>query len=145
MRRENLLDDDVARFPRPAGRALQAPGVLQRIEQDIDVIHAQTINASVLDQAQQAAMRFVEQVDAFHAQTAQGVDVEEAAVVDLVRRNPPIRQSVGLGVEQPPQRPPAIRHSGLTSKCAQRGLHFLGDRGLLAHRGCELLRQFVGA
>ena len=47
----------------------------------------------------------VEQLGQLHAQPGEIVDVEKAAVVDLLRRDPPIGDAVGLGFEQPVQAP----------------------------------------
>ena len=51
-------------------------------------------------QLEDAAVRRLEHLRLLHADGRQLVDVEEAAVVDLVGRHPPEGQPVGLGVEQ---------------------------------------------
>ena len=109
---ENLLGDHVQR---PAARApLDAPGggrdvlqhveVLRGIEQPVGMIDADAGDPFLAQQARQQLVNRLEHRRVFDAQAGQRVDVEEAAVVDLVRRGPPVRQPVRLLLEQLVQR-----------------------------------------
>src|SRR5581483_4629439 len=57
-----------------------------------------------------------------HAQCRKIVDVEEAAVIDLVRGNAPVREPVGLILEQPMQGIEGRRVAGRAVEIAHRGL-----------------------
>ena len=67
---------------------------------------------STLPSAQQPQDQLVrggEDLRLLHAQGGQFVDVEEAAVVDLVGGDPPVRQAIGLLVEQVVEQVEAVR------------------------------------
>ena len=110
--RQNLLGDDVQRDarlaslrrPRLGGQILQHLEVPRRIEQAVGMIDADAGDAPFADQPRQQLVDGAKDVGILDAQPGQRVDVEEPAVVDLVRRRPPVREPVGLLLEQIVQR-----------------------------------------
>ena len=86
MRRQDFLDHqvEVAAAVTRGEAALQAAQVCLGIEQAIDMIDAQAVDHAVLDQTQHALVRVIEHFRQLDAQARQIVDVEEAAVVDIV-------------------------------------------------------------
>ena len=91
---------------------LQARDVVDRIEQPVGMIDAEAGDLAFADQPQNQAVRGLEDLRIFHAHAGQLVHVEEAAVVDLVRRRPPVGQPIGLLVEQRVQPIEAARIAG---------------------------------
>ena len=64
------------------------------------------------DQLEDEAVHLVEDRRVFHPQRGELVDVEEAAVVDFLGRDAPVRQAVRLLVQQPIERVEAARLAG---------------------------------
>ncbi len=81
-------------------RLLQAAEVFRRIVQAVGVVDAQPLDLPLVHQPQNQPMRLLEDVGVLHADGRQLVDVEESAIIDLVRRHAPIGQTVGLFREQ---------------------------------------------
>src|SRR5512143_2565890 len=52
------------------------------------------------DEPQDEPVRLVEDAFVLHPDGGEAVDVEEAAVVDLLSRHAPVRQAIGLRVEE---------------------------------------------
>ena len=67
------------------------------------------VDPALADVPEHGLVRAVEDVGQLDPQARQGVHVEEAAVVDVARRHPPMGQPVGLRLQQPVQRPEAVR------------------------------------
>ena len=124
VRRQDLFDRHVERLPsaarpRTAARRqqiahvrLQARDVVDRIDQAVGMIDAQAGHLAFADQPQNQAVRGLEHRRIFHAHAGQLVHVEEAPVVDFVRRRPPVGQPVVLLVEQRVQPIEAARIAG---------------------------------
>ena len=77
---------------------------------------------AALDHAEDQPVRRLEQLRQFDAQPGEIVDVEKAAIVDLLGRDAPERDPVGLFFEQPMQPAEAVRTAGLPGECPHRGL-----------------------
>ena len=80
--------------------ALQTLQILFGVEQAVGMVDAQAVDLALAQEAEDQLVRRVEDLRPFHAQGGQLVDVEEAAIVDLVGGDAPERQAIGLGVEQ---------------------------------------------
>jgi hypothetical protein len=52
------------------------------------------------DQLQQQRVGIGKDARIFHAQAGEIVDVEKAPVIDLIERRPPVREAIGLHLEQ---------------------------------------------
>ena len=87
--------------------------VLGRIVEPVGVIDPQPVDLALGQQPQDQAVCGLEDLLALHAQGGQVVDVEEAAVVDLVGRDPPVGQAIALMLEQVVQQVEAVRVAGL--------------------------------
>ena len=70
------------------------------MEQAVGMVHADTRNLAVADQFPQQRMRRFEDIRDLDPDAREGVDVEEPAVVDLVRGRSPVRKPIGLRFEQ---------------------------------------------
>ena len=104
-RRPQLVPGESARLRPGAGpledvRVLQQPEIAAGIGEPVRVIDAEPVDLAFRQQAQRQPVRLLEHVGVFHPHRGEGVDVEEAAVVDLLRRDAPMRQAVSLRVEQ---------------------------------------------
>ena len=64
------------------------------------------------DEPQDQPVGRLEDTRILHPEAAKLVDVEEAPIVDLVERRPPVRQAVRLRLEQRMQPVEARRHAG---------------------------------
>src|SRR5690625_1050374 len=67
------------------------------------MIDPQALDFSLLHQSQYQLMRGLEHPRIFHAQRGQIMNIEETAVVDLIRRRLPMRQTISLLLQQPVQ------------------------------------------
>ncbi len=95
--REDLLGEDVEIA---AAEILQHREIARRIEEAVRVIDSHRLHAAVLQQLRQQLVGRGKDLRVLDAQPRELVDVEEAPVVDLVRRGAPVRQPVGLRFEQ---------------------------------------------
>ncbi len=93
---ENLLDVNRG----IAGRLPQSLQVGRRVAQAVDVVDAQPVDASVLDETEDETVHVVEHGFVLDAQADEAVDVEEAPVVDLPRGRFPVDEPVMLPLEQ---------------------------------------------
>ncbi len=117
--------------------ALQPFEVLPRVVQPVGVVDAQAVDLALAEQAEDQVVRGVEDFLPLHAQRRQLVDVEKAAVVDLVGGHAPERQAVGLGVEQPVQQ---VEARGVALLAVEQGnvpLDKFADRPALRGQGGE--------
>ncbi len=64
------------------------------------MIDPQTGHCPGRDQLEQKPVRFVEDLRQFHPDRRQVVNVEEAPVVDLLRRDPPEGEAISLVAEE---------------------------------------------
>ena len=96
VRRQDLLDD---RVEVAAARLLEPTEVFARIEQAVGMIDADAADLAVAEETQDQLMRRIEDVLALHAEGGQLVDVEEPAVVDLLRGDAPKSEPIRLVVE----------------------------------------------
>src|SRR6185437_1317015 len=92
--RDAVLRERYSRFgaiyARGRVKQLQADEILPRIEHAVAVIDTNARNHSLGQQAAQHAMCSSEDARVFHAQADQVVNIEEAAVVDLLSGNSPM-------------------------------------------------------
>ena len=79
---------------------LEALEILRRVVKAVGMVDPQAVDLTLGQPAQDQLMRRLENVLALHVQRRQIVDVEKAAVIDLVRSHPPVRQAVALLLEQ---------------------------------------------
>ena len=90
--------------PRQSGAlrigVLQAREVLRRVEQPVGVVDAQPVHLARRAQLQGQGVRGLEHLLVLRAQRGKLVDVEKAAVVDLVGGDAPVREPVSLRLEQ---------------------------------------------
>ena len=79
---------------------LQLAEVVRRVPEAVRVVDAQAGHLSLGEQPEDEFVRRAEDLGLLDADRRQVVDVEEAAVVDLLRRDAPEGRAVGLRVEQ---------------------------------------------
>ncbi len=80
------------------------------------MIDAQSVHFALGDELEHQSVRRLEHRLVLHAQRRQIVDFEEAPVVDLVRRHAPVREPIGLGLEQAVQRLEALGIARLSAE-----------------------------
>ena len=96
-----LLYQRVHRLPRsPDDRAVQAFEVGSGVPEAVGVVDAQPADRAVLDQTQDETVSSIEDACVLDPDASQVVDGEEAPVVDLIARNPPVREPVSLRLKQ---------------------------------------------
>ncbi len=93
---EDLLDHD----PRAAGLGREALEIRARVEEPVDVVEAKPVDRSLAEETKHELVRRGEHLRILHAKRGEVVDVEEAAVVDLVERGSPVRETIGLCLEE---------------------------------------------
>ena len=104
------LVDGPAQGPQVA--PLQPPQVFHRVVQAVDVIDPQAVHVAADQQVEHKLVASVEDLGILHADGRQVVDVEEAAIVDLVGGRLPVREPIDLGVEQLVEAVEAVRVAG---------------------------------
>ena len=99
---KNLFDEhrNVGARQHLLDRGIQSIEIVARVSQAIDVVYSKTVELCVLHPLDDAAVRRAEDGGILHAQRDELVDVEEAAVVDLVRGAAPEDERVDLRVEE---------------------------------------------
>ena len=105
---EDLLDAD----PRAWREGSEPGAVAGRVGHAVDVIDAQAVDQAVPDQLTDDAVGGVEDLGVLGPQGDQRVDIQEAAVVELVGRDLPAGEAVGLRVEEGVQRDGIVRQPG---------------------------------
>ena len=126
-----------------AGAPAQRRAILRRVEQPVDMVDAQPLHLPAFDHAEDQPVRRLEQLRQFDAQPGEVVDVEKPAIVDLLGRDAPEREPVGLFLEQKMQPAEAVRIAGLPGDRPHRGL----QRRCRLRIGCrlgQLMLQFGG-
>ena len=98
--REDLLHHD----PWADEGLVQPLQILARIGQPIGMVDAQAIDAAALGEPADQAVRRLEHRAVLDADAGEVGDLEEAPVVDLVRRHAPVGEPVVLALEQAMQR-----------------------------------------
>jgi hypothetical protein len=83
---------------------LQLHQIGLRIAQPVRVVDPQPREQAFLQPLQHLAVRGREHLGSLHAQARERVDVEEAAVVDVVAGHAPVGQPIGLRGDQLRQR-----------------------------------------
>ena len=76
------------------------------------MVDAQAVDAALAHEAEDRLVRAGEDLGFLDAQPGEAVDVEEAAIVDVARRDAPMGEPVGLRLEDAMQRPEALRDAG---------------------------------
>ncbi len=79
---------------------LERGEILARVIQTVRVVDAHAGDLFLCEQLPEELVGGLEDLRQFHADGGQRVDVEKAAVVDLLRRHAPIAQAVGLRVDE---------------------------------------------
>ena len=79
---------------------LEPAEVGRGVVESVGVVDAQAVDLALGHQPKHQGVRGLEDIFALHRQRGQVVDVEEPAVVDLVRANPPVRKAIALVLEQ---------------------------------------------
>ena len=102
---------------------LQAREVLCGIQQAVRMIDAQPFHQALRQPAPQQLVGLGKNAGVFHAQAHQVIDVEEAPVIDFLRRNAPVRQPVWLRLQYAVQRIKGAALAGIAVHLAQRALH----------------------
>ena len=97
---QDFLDHQILRIAERLGTIVKQRAVVAGVEEAVDVIDAQALDASRCEQFEHEPVRGAEDFRIFHPHAHEVVDIEEAAVVDLVRRDAPICEPVMLGGEQ---------------------------------------------
>ena len=87
-RLEDLLDGDIEAW---TDLSLQGAGVALRIGEAVDMVDPQPVHMAFFHEAHDELVRLLEDLGDFDPNARQGVDVEEAAVVDVARCHPPDR------------------------------------------------------
>ena len=87
-------------FHASAARFCNPFEVPRRIEQAVRMVYPDAGHTPLAEEAFEQLMNRGKDVAVFHAQPCEPVDVEEPAIVDFVRRGPPIRQPIDLFFEQ---------------------------------------------
>ena len=103
---EDLLDEDVEAGP---DLRLQRPNIILRIGEAVDMVDPQPLDPVGPHQFEDERMGPFENGGLLDAHPRQRVDVEEAAVVDVARRDAPVRQPVALQLEDAVERVEAFR------------------------------------
>src|SRR5207302_3998863 len=107
------------------------------IQQTIGVIDAQGVDASFVDQLEPEPVYGAEDVWVFDANRGQLVDVEEAAIVDLVGRDAPVAQPVSLLRQQLLQTVEAVRLAFHPVEIAARGSYCEAHLFTGVHQSCQ--------
>src|SRR5262245_18272007 len=89
---KNLFDDHVD--------MRQALKITVGIQKTVDVVDAQSVHKSIVDETKNGFVCCLEHVVAFGSDPDKFIDVEESPVVDRVRGFPPKREAVGLRGDQ---------------------------------------------
>jgi hypothetical protein len=89
---EDLLDHD----PRTTGALGQTPQVAPRVGQPVRMVDAEAVELALVQELEQQLVRGLEDLLRLHAHRGEGVDVEEAPVVQLLVGDPPMREAVPL-------------------------------------------------
>jgi hypothetical protein len=103
-------------------------------------------DVSLLHQVQQQRMGGGKHPWVLHAQAREIVDVEEPAVVDLIERRPPVRQTIRLQFEQTVQPIEALGRARLPVDLGHRAVDVVSHLArAVRERGQALPRHFLGA
>src|SRR5579863_1495055 len=105
MRRQDLLDDQVEGSRGPSSQSLE---VSLGIEESVDVVDPKAVDRAALEHAENAVMDVVEDGLELNAQARKVVDVEEAAVVDLVLGDAMERRAPELLADEPVEFAPVL-------------------------------------
>jgi hypothetical protein len=106
---------------------LESDEVGARVEEPVGVIDAKPVHLPGGEEAERENVRFLEDVQVLHPDRRQGVDVEEAPVVDLLPRHTPVGEPVGhVAVEELVQRVEAARVA-VPVESGEVGAEVLGD------------------
>ena len=120
---------------------LQADQVLHGIQQAVTMIDTQTLNGIFSQQLAQKLVSCGEDVGVFHSQSDQVIHIEEAAIVDLFPRNPPVRQPVDLRFQQLMQRVKAVWIARTSIALLHRLRHQCASFGRLFHKTLQGFRE----
>ena len=110
-----LLGGDLGEVSRACPQeegALQVAEIPRRIPEAVGVVDAQGGDLALVEQLEEQPVGLGEDLRLLHVDRRQLVDVEEAAVVDLLRGHAPVRHAVGLLLEEPVEGVEAARLAG---------------------------------
>jgi len=133
VRRNDFLDHDIEGLDRAGGGgfARQARTIVGGVEEAIDVIDAQTGQATFARQRQHQTMGAGKDLRQFDTKAGKIVDIEETAIVDLVGSNSPIGNAISLCFEQRVEPPPADQSTRRAVEAFGGARERIADRGLL--------------
>ena len=108
MRCQDLLDHEIEVVPRLLAQPLQ---ITLGIEQPVDMVDAQTVEDAAFQKPEHQTVRVVEHLRQLHPEAGEVVDVEEAAIVDVVGGDAEMRGAPILLLDQRVEVAPAVaRH-----------------------------------
>src|SRR5438093_62647 len=151
---ENLFHDQIERQPSGlvVGRQFGACPrlyllqIVFRIVEPVYMIDAKAGDGALFEEAKDQLMGFVEDRRIFHADGDEIVDVEKTAVIDLFRGDTPVRQAVGLIIEEIVEKVEASRLAFRPVKTLDILLDEFRDGGAVSHdRRQPLLDDFIFA
>src|SRR6202035_4009608 len=140
--RQDLLDDQIKR-PLRAGTQRLEIGL--GIKEPVDMIDPKPIDLAVFDHAEDAGVDVVEDRTRLDAQTGKIIDVEEAAVVDLVLSHAKKGDAPELVADEPIKLAPVaveLLNSGFNLRAG--AFIFVGERNEFALQRARSLR-YLGA
>ena len=140
--RQDLLDDQIEGSWRQRAQPLQ---VRLGIEEPVDMVDAQAVERPVADQREDEAVGVVEQLRQLHADAGELVDVEEAAIVDVVGGDAEMRRAPMLVGDQRIEAAPAREVPGRSVDPADGGIDGLADIVACGRQAGEPGLQVPGA
>src|SRR5579864_792396 len=106
--RENFFRDQISftvlGFQFCAQATAQLFEILGGIVEAVGMVYAKSIKFSLGDKVQDELVGLVKDVFVLGTESGEIVDIEEAAVVDVIRGRAPLGEAVGLGLDQFMQR-----------------------------------------
>ncbi len=142
MRREDLLDHEIER----AGGLLAQPEAIGLgVEQAVDMVDAQPVEHAATEETEHESMRAVEDLGDLHADAGKVVDVEEAAVVDVVGGDAEVRRPPELAADQRVEPAPRGEVPRRAVEGGNRAIDRARDLGIAFHQRRKLRLQLSGA
>ena len=103
------------------------------------MVDAEPVDSALLEQPQHEGMGVVKQFGQFHPQPGKVVDVEEAAIIDVVAGDAEMRGAPMLIPDQ------GVEHRRVAIQLAHRCVDGLLHRGVIAGKPAEFRFQLAGA
>src|SRR2546423_4170421 len=107
------------------------------------MVHSYSCDAAITQQLAHQAVSGSEHLWVLHPQADQLIDVKKSPVIDLLARNHPVREPVGLSIQQAVQRIEAVAVPGLPVAGLQRALNKLAHlRGMFRQNGEPIQKRW---